>query len=784
METLTATIKKIAFSNDTTGFKVLVTQTQAGKTLIIIGEFGPELVPETIAIFNGDYKTHPKYGYQFKSLSYKVEHNAQELASIKIFLDCVAENVGPERSQAIISYFGTETLFVIENNPERLTEVSGIGKVIAQNISDAWKENKEKWSAERILYSIRAFLMSLGLRERRIKKILEHFGGREFEVENIIRNDPYVLLELEDFGFTTVDFIAKNLGIAEDNPQRFNALIIHLMDKICPSNGHLYLTIQEMLDYVKKYCIDQNTTFLGKNITEFELQETIKYLVEENKLILDDDTYIYSKKQFNFESNSAKLLVDLMEEKSDLIFLTREVVTEYIETFNHEHGIELSAEQKEALYLFAEKKVLVITGGPGTGKTLSLKAIVELATTKGFHLTCMTPTGISAKKLSVVINQNAYTVHRRLQFQGNKWGFNEISPYHTDIVIIDEVSMLDQEVFYRLLSALKKRTHVVLVGDHNQLPSVSAGNVLRELINCGQIPVVKFEKIFRQENTSDIITAAHRIIHGDTNLDLFKNDPKADIYFLRMHDTTEIERIIVALADKFKSERREFQIISARNEGPLGVGPLNNILQAALNAPAPHLNEIKMFNFVVRVGDRVLVTKNDYEKDVFNGDIGKVVNISGGKITVNIDDRPIDFDLDEISDKLKLGYALTIHKMQGLESATIILPFVNQFGKNMLQRNLLYTALTRAKKKVIMLGHGSAVEKAINNICVVKRNTRLGERIKKCLAQRKKPSSLEQLPELLCSQVVSLNKEPSLSKTEKYYPTDLIEKLMQMEDGL
>jgi exodeoxyribonuclease V alpha subunit len=380
----------------------------------------------------------------------------------------------------------------------------------------------------------------------------------------------------------------------------------------------------------------------------------------------------------------------------------------------------------------------------------------------------MTPTGISAKKLSGVIEYDAYTIHRRLGFRGNQWTYNEVNQYDTDVVVIDESSMVDQEVFFRLLSALKKRTHIIFVGDHNQLPSVGAGNVLRELINCGQVPVIRLEKIFRQEEASDIIQASHRIIHGDTNLELFKNDPAADIYFMRIREIPEIERIVVALADKFKTERRLFQIITARNTGPLGIESLNNILQAALNPPAPHLNEIKVGNFIIRVGDRVIVKKNDYENDIYNGDIGKVINLSGGKILLKIDEKQVELSVEEVLEKIKLAYGITVHKSQGLEYPTIVLLFINQFGKNMLQRNLLYTALTRAKKKVIVIGHGSAIERAINNTSVIRRNTLLGERIKACLDLRKNPSLCPLQSEPGTSQDVQSSEEPLLLETDAF----------------
>ena len=411
----------------------------------------------------------------------------------------------------------------------------------------------------------------------------------------------------------------------------------------------------------------------------------------------------------------------------------------------------------------------------GTGKTLTLKAIVELVLKMGLNLTCMTPTGISAKKMASTIQHDAFTIHRILGFRGNEWVYNETNQFITDVVIVDETSMLDQEVMFRLLSALRTRIHMIFVGDHNQLPSVGPGNVLRELITCGHVPTVTLDKIFRQDEASEIIKAAHRILHGNTDLSYFRDDPTSDIFFMRIKEVSEIEKVVTALSAKFKDERRLFQIITPRNTGPLGVDPLNQLLQEALNPPKPHLNEIKCMNFILRHGDRVIVKKNDYENEIFNGDIGKVIALVGGLVSIKIDDRVVELPVDEINEKIKLAYSLTCHRAQGQEYPTVILLFINQHGKNLLQRNLLYTALTRAKQKVIVIGHGSAIERAINNTSVIRRNTILGERIERCLETVKNRSLSIPQWEPANSPDVRENKEPSLSETQESFLMDLIE---------
>jgi exodeoxyribonuclease V alpha subunit len=739
METVKATVARAIFANEETGFKVLNVRTAAGKLLVLTGEFGPEIIPETIADFHGEYRTHPKYGYQFKVSSYALVHDAQELASIKLFLDSIAEEIGQKRADAIINHFGTQTIDVLSTNPDRLLEVDGIGKVCVENLKKAWSSNSQAWAQERESYSVRVFLNSLGLRERRIKRIIHYFGITN--IEHTLRENPYRLIEVEDFGFTTVDFIAQKLGVVPTSRQRFEAFILYVLNSICPSNGHLFMSTMEIFEAVKKYCLENNTSFLDTELTEWDVYNVVQDLAKDKKLIYERDGLVYAPQQHNFEQSSASMLVNILREPSDLIFLNRVAVDEFITQFEKENNLTLSSEQRDALYCFAEKKVFIITGLPGTGKTLTLKAIVGLAKKLSLKLTCMTPTGIAAKKLATVINDTASTIHRRLGYRGGIWTYNEVNKYDTDVVLCDEASMIEMEVLYRLLSALKNRTHIVFVGDHNQLPSVGAGNVLRELINCNLIPTIRLEKIFRQHEASDIIKVSHEVVHGNKDLSIFKTDPAGDVYFMREKNIQAIEQVVVALAEKFKRERRLFQIMTPRNTGPLSVESLNQLLQATLNPPNLCLKEIKLPFFILREGDRIIVKKNDYENDIFNGDLGKVINICAGRVVIKIDDRIIELPAEDIQDRIKLAYSISVHKSQGAEYPIAILLFINQHGKNLLQRNLLYTALTRAKQKVIIIGHGSALERAIDNTSVMRRNTILGERVKECWEQKKNCSS-------------------------------------------
>lgn len=762
IESLKGTVQNVVFSNPETGFKVLRIKMATGPVVSVTGEFGPDMVEGAIASFHGSYKTHPKYGSAFRIKSYNISHNVEELGSIRLFIDEIAPGIGTTRSNAIIKHFGKD-VFKVLGNPYKLMEVEGVGEVSANSLADAWNENKIRWDELRSEFTLRAFLSELGIKEKRAKKILGHFGGG-LQAEIAIKENPYVLAEMDGFGFSIADFIAKQLGHPLDSSERLRAFLLYVMNVLCPAMGHLFYTAEEAVVLVNEYAKKNETKFLGKSEIDCgDVNKEIQNLISRD-LCKNDLEAIYSKASYLYETRSAQLLAQVMNTPSDLILLNTAAVDDYIVEFEDSNGMTLSQEQKDALHYFAEKKVFIITGPPGSGKTLITKAVVGLAKRMHLTLTCMAPTGISAKKLSSTVNHEASTIHRGLGFRGKEWVYNEQNKFETDVIILDESSMIDQEVFYRLMSALRSRVHMVIVGDDNQLPSVGAGNVLKELINSKAVPVIRLETIFRQAEASDIIKVAHKIKNGDNDLSLFKPDPEADVFFIRESNLLNIERFLVKLAQKFKDERRLFQIITPRNEGPLSVSVLNKILQEVLNPPAEGLEEINLGQFMIRRGDRIVIKKNDYENMVFNGDTGKVIRIGGGTITVSVDERQITLSVEDLNTKMKLAYAISVHGCQGQEYPYVILPFVNQFGKMLLQRNLLYTAITRAKTKVISIGHASALERAINNASVYKRNTKLGDRVCLRISQTENGSSTpiwqEEQP---FSPHVLKNEEPSSS---------------------
>jgi exodeoxyribonuclease V alpha subunit len=707
----------------------------SGPVVSMTGEVGPDVIVGTIASFNGQYKNHPKYGTSFRVASYDIEHDEEQVSSFCLFIDFIAPNVGAVRAKALVDYFGEEFIDVLDNWPNRLEEVPGIGKITADSLRDAWTANRDQWEISRQEFTLRAFLYGLGIKERRVKKILAFFGGG-LRAESSIRENPYVLAEVDGFGFSTADHVANKLGMPMDSSARVRAFIHYTLAETCTSNGHLFFTVSEIAILANAYCGDNATQFLGLPKVEItDLAPLIDEMVKEGRITQDGDA-LYNTAQYALELRSAQLLAGMMTKNSDLVMLNRTAVDKFISEFEVVNGITLSEEQRRAMHYFVTKKVLIVTGSPGTGKTLITKALVGLCVKMKLNFVCMTPTGISAKKMATTIGHEASTIHRRLMYRGDSWGYGEENQFEADVVFIDESSMVDQDVFYHLVASLRDRTHLVLIGDDYQLPSVGAGNVLRDLINCQAVPTVRLETIFRQNEASDIIRVAHKIKKGDPDLSLFKPDPTADVFFYRETNIQKLEAFIVKIAQKFKDERRIFQIITPRNEGPLSVASLNKTLQEVLNPPAEGVDEMAFREGIMRRGDRIMVKKNDYDNGIYNGDVGKVLRMGGGgNITILVDDREITLPIEGLDEKLKLAYAITVHGAQGQEYPYVILPFINQHGKNLLQRNLLYTAITRAKKKVIAIGHGSAIERAINNASVSRRNTKLGYRVRSLLGE-------------------------------------------------
>lgn len=589
----------------------------------------------------------------------------------------------------------------------------------------------DKLKTTSINFSIKpsSFILGLGLSPKITENIIKYYGNSD-SVINIIEENPYDLLVVEGLNFKRIDKISMEyFGIKEEDPRRQKSFIIYHLDSMCQKNGHLYIELEKFINSKFEVNIEKNS-----------VKNYLKELIFEKKLILTGKK-LYTSVNYNSEQKSAEILADLLSEKIKFSFFKDIDPVKYISSYeslqtqNIEKGtwknlkwkndkFELSEKQKEAVKKFFEEKILIITGLPGTGKSTVTKALVDVGKSRNLKITLMAPTGIAAKRLAEVTNFESNTIHKKLGFDGVSWNRKKEDHILEDIIIVDEFSMVDQSLFFKLLTSLpKKEFKLVLVGDSAQLPSVAPGNVLRELINGGKIPHVALDKIFRQEDTSDIVINAHLINSGNPNL-ISKNK---DFIFIEIEDEEKGLEVIVKIIEKIKD--KNFQVLSPTYKGILGVNNLNNIFQDLLN-PKLDENVFKTELFQFRIDDRIMILKNDYQNEVYNGEQGVIKDIKMGKktVSIHINGKTIEYSFKDAYTAFTLDYSRTVHKSQASEYEYVVIPWVNEFSIQ-LQRNLLYTAVTRAKKKVFIVGQKQALKTAVKNNNTSRRNTLLSSRL-------------------------------------------------------
>jgi exodeoxyribonuclease V alpha subunit len=620
----------------------------------------------------------------------------------------LVSGIGPKFAKRLVSAFGIETLRVIDEQPERLRGVPGIGVKRAGQIRTAWE-------SQRAIQSIMVFLQGHGITTGQAVKIYKHYGDGAVAV---LRKNPYRLAEdITGIAFRGADKIAAELGIEKDSPARMEAGILHVLHNAC-GEGHAFLPDTDLRE--------ESAALLG--LSPKQLDAALHTLIEHGGVVREGSA-LYLPLMHATERGIAARLKTLRATPCEAIKIKMENALAWVEKTKK---ITLSPEQREAIRIGVSEKVAVITGGPGTGKTTILNGLLAILEKKGLSFLLAAPTGRAAKRMGVATDREALTIHRLLEFSPMKRGFtrDENNPLNTDLVVIDEASMVDALLMHALLRALPPFARLILVGDVDQLPSVGAGSVLFDTIGSATVPVVQLKTVFRQAAESGIITNAHRINSGE-----FPEFNTTDFILIQRNEAARaVETIVEVVVHRIPSRfgfdpMREIQVLSPMRRGEAGVTRLNEVLQEALN---PGGVAVPRRNF--RQGDKVMQLRNNYELDVYNGDVGivRLVDTEAGELEVAFEDgRVVLYGFDQ-AEELDLAYAATVHKSQGSEYPALVLPFLPQHYM-MLQRNLLYTAVTRGKSLVVLIGNAKAIGMAVRNSRTTRRNTMLMDRLRNTL---------------------------------------------------
>ncbi len=693
MLTIKGQFLKYVFYNESNGYSII--RLSNGET--VVGNL-PKLNEGDELELQGDFVFHPKYGRQFKIEQYNIVYPTSSEGIIKYLASGLIKGIGEKTAKKIYDKFGEKTLEILENDFHRLLEIKGISPSKFESIQKSWEEQAD-------VRKTMIALQSHGISSNYALKIYKTYGK---EAEKIINEDPYRLsYEVWGIGFKTADSIARNLGFGEQHPKRMEAAVIFILNEAL-SDGHVYLTDSEL--YQKTY------EMLNYDLSNDSI--IINNLEKQRRIVVSDDRYYIAQLYFA-ERKIERILTDLAGEEKALSKLD----AKYIEMVKSN----FSDEQILAINHSIKNNLLVLTGGPGTGKTTTLRGIIELYVKKEKKIMLAAPTGRAAKRMTEIIGLEAKTIHRLLEFNPMdlSFGFNEENKLETDLLIIDEVSMIDTYLMYHLACAIDNDTTVIFVGDVDQLPSIGAGNILNDIISSNRIPCVKLSKVFRQAETSKIITAAHSINKGKVP-DIY--DQGTDFVFINEIDPTKMVEKIKQLACEVLPKRYKFtlnediQILSPMYRGEIGVNYINSLLQEVYNN-----NDIafSIGDKKYKINDKVMQLRNNYEKNVFNGDIGYIHSFDNNEkiIRISFEGRPVEYAIAEM-DEITLAYAVTVHKSQGSEYPCVIIP-ISVSHYIMLQRNLVYTAITRASKLLIMIGEPRALTIAVNNNKIQKRNSSL-----------------------------------------------------------
>ncbi len=734
-ETIEGVVEDIIFRNPDNGYTVLSLEPRqkssafGDDSIIVVGKL-LELQPGETVRFTGTWTTHREYGEQFKAEAMHLVTTTKD--SLRRYVASgLIEGIGDTTARRITDYFGEEAMDILDKDPSRIHEVPGIKPDRAKKIEESWAEQRKS-------RKVMMFLQEHGITAALAHQIYEEYGDDTIEE---IQADPYKLaLDIEGVGFKVADQLAYSLGLGTEEPSRLRAGVIHALHTL-NTDGHIFaprpLVIERtaaLLDVAPELC-DQAITQLIKQaeLVAFKRMPTPDGNVEA----------IYLRQFYTDEINVARHLAAMVKEPETALEKAKSLDWDafFGKLARSKDHVKLTEQQQDAVRAALTHKVSVLTGGPGTGKTTTLRAVIRALDSIKASYALASPTGRAARRLADATHREARTIHRLLGYNvEGEFTIDESAPLEADIVIIDEASMVDLELFSHLLSAIPARSHLMLVGDVDQLPSVGAGDVLRDVINSGIAHVTRLDAIFRQANDSLIVVNAHRVNQGEMP-DLSNNGSD---FFLFSTNEGEPGTVVDLLVDVVQNRipkkfgldpLNEVQVLAPMYKGDVGINVLNERLQKVLN-PAGHDGEHVINGRAFRTGDKVIQTRNNYEKDVYNGDVGRIVTIDPVEQTleINFDGRIIDYTWKETFD-LTHAFAISIHRSQGGEYPATVIPVVTQHAR-MLQRNLLYTAITRARKLVVLVGTRRAIQMAVENDRVARRYSGLGWQLGKVLKEK------------------------------------------------
>ena len=714
-------IERITYVNIENGYTVARVKVYGQRDLVTVVGNLMSPTPGEILKMKGEWANHPKYGEQFKVVHYKSLVPGSVYGIQKYLGSGLIKGIGPIMAKRIVNKFGKQTLDIIESQVEKLASVDGIGKKRILMIKKAWDDQKE-------IREVMLFLQTHGVSSGYATKIFKQYGNRSVEV---VKKNPYRLAsDIFGIGFVTADSIAEKLGFSKNSELRVEAGILYVLQQLA-DEGHVYYPYEPLVEKCREILGTEQEGIVRAFATiALEKKIVIEDLNDKREEFRINNKAVYLAKYHLCEENIAIRLKTLIDASKSIRTIDAEKAIGWVQK---QLAITMANNQLEAIKCAIENKVMVITGGPGTGKTTIINAILKIFSKLKINILLAAPTGRAAKRMREATGHESKTIHRMLEYSIQKGGFqkNDEKPLDCDLLILDEASMIDTILMHYLLKAIPVTATLILVGDVNQLPSVGAGNVLKDIIASDRVPVMELKEIFRQAKESLIIVNAHKINNGIIP-SLKHAEPRDDFYFIEQEEPEEVLRIIVELITeripkRFKLDPvDDIQVLTPMHKGTVGASNLNIELQKVLN---PGENGVIRGNRSFRINDKVMQIKNNYDKEIFNGDIGRIIRIDSEnqEVIISFDGRDVAYDHTDL-DEIVLAYAVSVHKSQGSEYPAVIIPLLTQHYM-LLQRNLIYTGVTRGRNLVVLVGTRKALSIGVKNDKTEKRYTYLGYRL-------------------------------------------------------